>query len=143
MKKSITVISTALFVGLLVVSKVIFGALQSTKNSFYLAVGHYLFDYFLYIQQITQGIRGHWLFNNPYSPGDQSKTFIAYGQFLLMGRIAKIFNLSPFFTYWLAVLKPVNFLFNKKIIVKRVIFYPILRLDLITFRYAFYYDYQY
>jgi hypothetical protein len=120
-KKKFLIISLSFFVALLNVSKVIIGAFQTTKDVVYLAVGHYLFDYFLYVQQITQGIRGHWLVDNPFSPNDQSKTFIAYGQFILIGKFAKLFNLSPYFAYWLSV-------FILSIILSLLIFYLIKRL---------------
>lgn len=117
----IIIVSLSLFVAFLNVSKVIFGALQTTKDTVYLAVGHYLFDYFVYIHHIAQGMRGHWLVDNPYTPFDQSKTFIAFGQYLLMGKLAKIFHWSPYFTFWFAV-------FVLTVILCLLIFYLIKKL---------------
>lgn len=119
--KLIIVVFIAFFVALLNVSKVIIGALQTTKDTAYLAVGHYMFDYFIYIQQIVQGMRGHWLVENPFTPNDQSKTFIAYGQYLLIGKFAKIFHWSPYFAYWFT-------LFVLSVILSLLIFYLIKRL---------------
>jgi len=120
-KKLIIVVFLAFSVALLNVSKVIIGAFQTTKDTAYLAVGHYLSDYFVYIQQIVQGMRGHWLVENPLDPYDRSKTFIAFGQYLLLGKLAKIFNWSPYFTYWLTV-------FVLSIIFSLLVFYLIKRL---------------
>lgn len=119
--KLFTVVSLAFFVALLNISKVIIGAFQTTKDTAYLAVGHYLFDYFIYIQQIVQGMRGHWLVENPFTTNDQSKTFIAYGQYLLIGKLAKIFHWSPYFAYWFTV-------FVLSVILSLLIFYLIKRL---------------
>jgi len=117
----IFVVFLSFFVALLSVSKVIIGALQTTKDAAYLAVGHYFFDYFVYIHHIAQGMRGHWLVDNPYTPFDQSKTFIAFGQYLLMGKLAKIFHWSPYFTFWF-------FVFVLTVILCLLIFYLIKRL---------------
>lgn len=119
--KLIIVVSLAFLVALLDVSKVIIGALQTTKDTTYLAIGHYLADYFTYIHQIAQGIRGHWLVDNPYTPFDQSKTFIAFGQYLLLGKLANIFHWSPYFTYWFTV-------FILTVILSLLMFYLIKRL---------------
>lgn len=120
-RKTITVVFLAFIVGLLDVSKIIIGAFQTTKDTTYLAVGHYLPDYFVYIQQIVQGMRGHWLVENPLDPYDRSKTFIAFGQYILLGKFAKIFRLSPYFTYWFAV-------FVLSVILSLLMFYLIKRL---------------
>ncbi len=117
----IIVVFLAFFVAFLNVLKVIIGALNITKGTAYLAVGHYLFDYFVYIHHIAQGMRGHWLVDNPYTPFDQSKTFIAFGQYLLMGKLAWIFHWSPYFTFWFI-------LFVLTVILSLLIFYLIKRL---------------
>ncbi|MFA6081402.1 MAG: hypothetical protein WC741_03260 [Patescibacteria group bacterium] len=121
MKKKVVIVSLSIFIGLLNVSKVIIGSFQTSKDDIYLAIGHYLFDYFIYIQQIVQGIRGHWLVDNPFSPNDQAKTFIAYGQYLLLGKFAKIFHWSPYFSYWFSI-------FILSVILSLLIFYLIKRL---------------
>ena len=119
--ETIIVIFLTCFVALLNVSKVIIGAFQTTKDATYLAVGYYFYDYFQYIQYIVQGMRGHWLVENPFDPYDKSKTFIAFGQYLLIGKLANIFRWSPYFAYWLT-------LFVLMIILSLLIFYLIKRL---------------
>jgi len=100
--KLIIVICISFFVAILNILRVIIGAAYTPVNYVYLAVGHYYLDYFEYVQQIAQGMWGKWLVENQFTVNDPTKTFIGWGQYLLIGKIAKIFNLSAFAGYWLS-----------------------------------------
>lgn len=102
-KDLILIISISFFVAVINVLIVIVGTLKIPPGSAYLAVGHYFLDYFEYVQQIVQGMRGRWLVNNPFTPNDPTETFIGWGQYLIYGKIANLFHWSPYFTYWFIV----------------------------------------
>jgi hypothetical protein len=93
----------SIFIGLFNIIIVIIGAFQTPPGHIYLAVGHYFADYFIYTQQIAQGIFGHWLVRNQFTTNDPVQTLIGWGQYLMIGRIASVFRLSPFTAYWCAV----------------------------------------
>ena len=82
---------------------VIIGSFQTPPGFTYLAIGHYFADYFIYTQQIAQGMFGHWLVKNQFTTNDPVQTLIGWGQYLFIGRIASVFHLSPFVAYWVSV----------------------------------------
>lgn len=102
-KQSLLLISISIFIAVINILIVIVGAFKIPKGSAYLAVGHYFLDYFEYVQQIVQGMRGQWLVDNPYTINDPTRTFIGWGQYLIYGKIANIFHWSPYFAYWFIV----------------------------------------
>ena len=102
-KYQLIVILLAVFVATLNIWRVIVGAFHVPQGYAYLAVAHYFSDYFEYVQQLAQGIRGHWLVDNPYGIGDPTRTLIGWGQYLLYGRLASIFGWSPFLAYWIVI----------------------------------------
>lgn len=93
----------SVLVGIINIFQVIIGLTKTPKDFTYLAVGHFYLDYFEYLQQIVQGMRGHWLVDNPFDVNDPTKTFLGWGQYLLIGRLANFFHWSPYFTYWFAI----------------------------------------
>ncbi len=106
------VVSIALIVATLNIFPVILGAAKTLPGQIYLAAGHYYVDYLVYLQAIVQGTRGNWLYRNPYTGTDFSQTAFIYWPYLALGEIGRLFHLSAFFLYWLAV-----FIFSVGIIV--------------------------
>jgi hypothetical protein len=97
------IINISLIVSILNVLQVIIGYARTLPGQVYLATGHYYLDYFIYLQSIAQGIRGHLLFANQFASDDPSKTFFVWWPYLIIGRIAGFLHLSPVTAYWLAV----------------------------------------
>lgn len=102
-KKSIIILTISLCVAVINILLVLIGVTKTPPGSEYLAVGHFYYDYFEYIQQMVQGMRGRLTVNNPFTPLDQSETIIGWGQYLLFGKLAVFFNWSVYFTYWFIV----------------------------------------
>ncbi len=101
--KILTIINLAFFVSFLSILRVIVGFIQTPPGSVYLAVGHYYQDYFEYLQQTAQGMMGHWTVLNQFATDDPTQTILGWGQYLIIGKIVKIFHLSVVTGYWLAV----------------------------------------
>jgi hypothetical protein len=102
-QKIFTVINIALFVSFLSIFRIIIGYINNPPGFTYLAVGHYYLDYFEYLQQTAQGMMGHWTVLNQFATDDPSLTILGWGQYLIIGKIAKIFHLSVVTGYWLSV----------------------------------------
>ncbi len=94
------IITVAFIIASCNILKVVLGAASTPAGFTYLGVGHYYQDFFGLLQYFSQGIRGRWSLNNPFTPNDPSETVIGWGTYLMMGKIAKIFGFSPVFTYW-------------------------------------------
>ena len=90
-------------VAFLNIIRVVLGIFQTPKNSVYLAIGHSYLDYLEYTQQIAQGIYGHTAILNQFTTHDTTQTLLGWGQYLLIGYVARFFHASPFFAYWSAV----------------------------------------
>lgn len=103
LNETIFVATISLVTAVFNIFHVIVGAAKTPQGSVYLWIGHYYFDYFEYIQQIAQGIRGRWLVENPYTPFDSTKTLLGWGQYLILGKIAAIFHISAIAIYWLSI----------------------------------------
>jgi hypothetical protein len=69
----------------------------------YLWVGHYWEDYFTYLSQIDQGIRGKFLFENLMTGEMGQASLIGWGN-LLIGWLGRMLGLSAVLSYWLGVL---------------------------------------
>ena len=98
----LTVITISLIISTINIIHVIYGLAKTPAGSTYLATGHYYLDYFEYLQHIAAGIAGRWLPTNYFT------TSIApidwrYFPYILLGKVAWIFHLSPMLAYWLAV----------------------------------------
>lgn len=103
LQKVFTVVNIALFVSLLSVLRIIIGYINNPPGFTYLAVGHYYLDYFEYLQQTAQGMMGHWSVLNQFATDDPTQTILGWGQYLIIGKIAKFLHLSVVSGYWLAV----------------------------------------
>lgn len=93
----------SLTIATLNIIRVIMGAFQIPDGQVYLAIGHSYLDYLEYTQQIAQGIYGHLLIQNQFTTHDPTQTLIGWGQYLLIGYVARLFHASPFLAYWAAV----------------------------------------
>ena len=121
-QKILTVMNLAFLVSILSVLKIIFGFINTPPGFTYLAVGHYYLDYFEYLQQTAQGMMGHWTVLNQFATDDPTRTILGWGQYLIIGKIAKFLHLSVVAGYWLAVFLLV-FIFSLLIflIIKRLL----------------------
>lgn len=108
--KIITIVNFAFLVSILSILKVIIGFASTPPNFTYLAVGHYYLDYFEYLQQTAQGMMGHWTILNQFATDDPTKTILGWGQYLIIGKIAKFLHLSVVTGYWFGVFFLVFFL---------------------------------
>jgi len=102
-QKIFTVVNIALFVSFLSILRIIIGYINNPPGFTYLAVGHYYLDYFEYLQQTAQGMMGHWAVLNQFATDDPTRTILGWGQYLIIGKIAKIFHLSVVAGYWVGV----------------------------------------
>lgn len=93
----------AVIVSTLNVLHVLFASLQGPTGSVYSGTGTYYLDYFQYLQAIFAGARGDWVFHNYLATGESLNTFFGFWQYLILGKIGKLFFLNPVTTYWVAV----------------------------------------
>lgn len=103
LKKIIPVICLAIVFSIINVLHIIIGIAKTTVSYKYLATGHYYLDYFYYLVPITEGQNGKWLFENYYSHDELFKTILGPWQYLIYGKIGKLFHLDPIATYWFFV----------------------------------------
>lgn len=102
-QKILTVINLAFLISVLSMLRIIFGFANTPPGFTYLAVGHYYMDYFEYLQQTAQGMMGHLTVLNQFATDDPTSTILGWGQYLIIGRIAKFLHLSVVAGYWLSV----------------------------------------
>ena len=98
----LTIITISLIVATINIFHVIIGLAKTPDGFTYLATGHYYLDYFEYLQHIASGLSGRWLPLNYFSTDDfgVDSRFFPY---IILGKIAWIFRLSPVTVYWMAV----------------------------------------
>lgn len=98
----LTVITISLIVATINIFHIIIGLAKTAVGYTYLATGHYYLDYFEYLQYIGAGIAGRWL---PiyYFTTDINLADWRYYPYILLGKIAWIFHLSPVVAYWVSV----------------------------------------
>jgi len=99
----ICAVTVSLMAAVINIFHIIIGAAKTQQGFTYLGVGHFYLDYFEYLQQIVQGMRGRWSVINQFTTNDPTQTIFGWGQYLLIGKWGKIFNFSPVFTYWFSV----------------------------------------
>jgi hypothetical protein len=98
------------FVSLLVISSLAFFLRWFPTLWAYLKRGKKIFlginsfpdleDIFVYLANILEGKKGHFLFVNQFGSGPQGKFFL-YSPYLLLGHISRILNLNPEVAYYL------------------------------------------
>lgn len=98
----LTVITISLIVATINIFHVIIGLAKTPAGYSYLATGHYYLDYFEYLQHIASGLAGHWLPLNYFSTDDFGVD-LRFLPYIMLGKIAWIFHLSPMLAYWAAV----------------------------------------
>ena len=98
----LTVIIISLIVATINIFHVIIGLAKTPTGFTYLATGHYYLDYFEYLEHIAAGMAGRWAPVNYFTtdPGMADWRFFPY---ILLGKIAWIFHLSPMAIYWISV----------------------------------------
>lgn len=69
------------------------------SGSFFVGITHYYGDYFLYASQITQGIRGNWLFARQLFTDEPFAATWIYWPNVLIGRMGSIVTRNPFLLY--------------------------------------------
>lgn len=102
-QKILTIFNLAFLVSILSILRIIIGFINNPPGFTYLAVGHYYLDYFEYLQQTAQGMMGHWTVLNQFATDDSTSTILGWGQYLIIGKIAKFLHLSVVTGYWLSV----------------------------------------
>lgn len=103
LNKIVLVATIAFIVATISILHVLVGFAKTPKGYEYLWTGHYFLDYFVYLQTIVQGMRGHWLVDNPFATDDPTKTFLVWGPYIIIGKIASLFHISAITAYWMSV----------------------------------------
>jgi hypothetical protein len=98
----ITIVTLSIIVGIVNIFHVIIGLAKTPAGFTYMATGHYYLDYFQYLQHIAIGIGGRWMPMN-YFTTDISPVDWRFFPYILLGKIAWIFHLSPMVAYWISV----------------------------------------
>lgn len=98
----ITVVIMSVIIATVNILHVIVGLAKTPLGYVYLATGHYYLDYFEYLSPIAQGLAGRWLPLNYLSHNDPTICFF-FMPYIILGKIAWIFHLSPITVYWLGV----------------------------------------
>ncbi len=98
----LTVTTISLVVATINVFHVIIGLAKKPTGYTYLATGHYYLDYFEYLQHVAAGIAGRFVPTN-YFTTDPSLADWRFFPYILLGKIAWLFHLSPVTAYWGAV----------------------------------------
>lgn len=98
----LTVITISLIVSTINIFHVIIGLAKTPTGFTYLATGHYYLDYFEYLQHIAAGMAGRWVPTN-YFTTDPSMADWRFFPYILLGKIAWIFHLSPMTIYWISI----------------------------------------
>lgn len=98
----LTVMTLSVIISTFNIIHVIIGLAKTPTGFTYLATGHYYLDYFEYLQHIAAGIAGRWMpinyFTTDLNPVDWR--FIPY---ILIGKVAWVFHLSPVTVYWISI----------------------------------------
>jgi len=98
------VINIGLIASIVNVLHVIIGYARTLPGQVYMATGHYYLDYFEYLQALSQGWHGHWIYKNYYGTDIKFKTLFGMWQNLLIGHAGKFFGLSQVVSYWLSII---------------------------------------
>jgi len=123
----LTIITISLIVATINIFHVIIGHAKTPIGFTYLATGHYYLDYFEYLQHIASGLAGRWLPLNYFSTDDFGfdTRFFPY---IMLGKIAWIFHLTPMAAYWTAVFfltffTLIGFYFIINLVLNKEVFY--------------------
>jgi hypothetical protein len=138
------VINIGFIVSLINVLHVIIGYARNLPGQVYMATGHYYLDYFEYLQAISQGQHGQWLWENDYLTNIKFKTIFGMWQYVIFGKIGQLFHLSPIATYWGAniilsiILSVLIFFIIKKILINRPFYWQLAAYVLALFSAPFF-----
>ena len=127
----IFVINIGLIASIINFFHVIIGYARTLPGQVYLATGHYYLDYFEYLQAISQGQHGQWLWESDYITNVKIKTIFGMWQYLIFGKIGRLFHLSPIVTYWgtniilSIILSVLIFFVIKKILINKPFFWQL------------------
>ncbi|EKE14840.1 MAG: hypothetical protein ACD_12C00272G0006 [uncultured bacterium] len=98
----LTVATISIIVSTINIIHVVIGSAKTPTGFTYLATGHYYLDYFEYLQHIATGISGRWLPINNFTT-DPTLVDWRFFPYILLGKIAWFFHLSPIITYWVSI----------------------------------------
>lgn len=73
--------------------------ITNPPDRYFTGIAHYYGDYFLYVSQITQGMRGNWIFAKHMYTNELLPATWVYWPNVLMGKIGGVFTESPFTIY--------------------------------------------
>src|SRR3989339_537481 len=140
----ILVINIGLITSIINVLHVIIGYARTLPGQVYLATGHYYLDYFEYLQAISQGQHGQWLWENDYITNVKIKTIFGMWQYLIFGKIGLLFHLSPTAAYWgtniilSIILSVLIFFVIKKILINKPFYWQLAAYVLTLFSAPFF-----
>ncbi|MFA6390311.1 MAG: hypothetical protein WCX78_01075 [Patescibacteria group bacterium] len=100
--KRLIILTLSIIVSTFNVFHLLIGQAKTSIGFAYTATGHYYLDYFEYLQHIAAGIAGRWIPMN-YFTTDPSLADWRFFPYILIGKIAWIFHLSPVSAYWISV----------------------------------------
>ena len=140
----ILVINIGLITSIINILHVIIGYARTLPGQVYLATGHYYLDYFEYLQAISQGQHGQWLWENDYITSVKIKTIFGMWQYLIFGKIGLLFHLSPTAAYWgtkiilSIILSVLIFFVIKKILINKPFYWQLAAYVLTLFSAPFF-----
>lgn len=85
-------------------------------------IAHYYADYFLYVSQIAEGVRGSWIWSKSLYTNESMPDIWVYWPNVLMGRLGSIFTDSPFIIYTASLILMVAVLLCLLSFVTRAVF---------------------
>ncbi len=100
--RALFISTIAIIISTVNILHVIIGYAKTSPGWFYMATGHYYLDYFEYLQEIVAGMRGKWLATS-YVSTDPTTPYFQSLPYIFIGKIAKLFFISPISAYWIAI----------------------------------------
>lgn len=117
-------ISLSISIGVLVANfwHIISQWFNNPHDRLYIWIAHYYADYFLYVSQIAQGIRGNWIISSSMYTNEPIPDTWVYWPNVLIGKIGSGVTTSPFILYTLSLVLFVSVLLFLLYTLTRLIF---------------------
>lgn len=77
--------------------------IANPPDRYFTGIAHYYADYFLYVSQIAQGVRGNWIWSKSMYTNEILPDTWVYWPNVLIGRLGGIFTTSPFMIYGISL----------------------------------------
>lgn len=72
---------------------------RNPPDRYFTWIAHYYADYFLYVSQIAQGVRGNWIWSSSMYTNEMTADTWVYWPNVIMGKIGSLLTHSPFIIY--------------------------------------------